>query len=70
MNAWERGEGEPLPDYTRRLEDYINPDPAQARVLVCEWVYRLRQIANEMASHAADSVSVSDSSDPCRRLPL
>jgi hypothetical protein len=55
MNAWERGEGEPLPDYTRRLEDYINPDPSQPRVAVHEWVYRMRQRADEAVGDAAGS---------------
>ena len=55
MNAWERGEGEPLPDYTRRLEDYINPDPSQPRVAIHEWVYRMRQLADESVRDAASS---------------
>ncbi len=54
MNAWERGEGEPLPDYTRRLEAYINPDPSQPRVAIHEWVYRMRQRADEAFAGGAE----------------
>ncbi len=42
MNAWDRKDGEPLTDYIKRLEDFLNPNPPRTRMAAHDWVYRMR----------------------------
>lgn len=42
MNESDRRKGESLPDYIKRLEDFVNSDPPRPRTAINDWLYRMR----------------------------